>query len=100
MITTRKQHPTLVYEDLTVKIIRGKFGEYTYKSPLYGYKRAYKYNLIIYIYITGRDGWLDTHLFKNATRKEIIEFLRGYKATSRRYLKEIQKISSPVSPDR
>ncbi len=37
------------YKTLTVNISKGKFGDYMYKSPRYGYKHAYHYDTSIQI---------------------------------------------------
>ena len=39
----------LEYKGLTVNIVKGKFGEYRYKSPRYGYKHAYHHDTCIVI---------------------------------------------------
>ncbi len=88
------KHRLIHFNDLTVKLRSGKFGEYTYKSPRYGYKRAYKYNQLIYIYLTNNypdKGQLDTHLFKSANRKEILDYLTEFRK-SRKYLKAVGAI--------
>lgn len=83
----KAKYTTIQYEDLTAKIVKGKFADYMYRSPRYGYKIAHRYNQMVYIYITTRDGWIDTHCFKNANRLEIIDYLKKFKETSRRYKK-------------
>ena len=84
---TNKKPTTIKYQDLTAKLIKGKFGDYMYRSPYYGYKLAHKYNQIIYIYLDDHNGWIDTHCFKNATRLEILDYLEKFKETSRVYNK-------------
>lgn len=44
---TKQQN--LKYKTLTVNIVKGKFGEYRYKSPRYGYKQAYHHDTLIVI---------------------------------------------------
>lgn len=39
----------LQYKTLTVNIIKGKFGEYRYKSPGFGYRYAYQHDTCIVI---------------------------------------------------
>jgi len=46
MITKQKN---LQYKTLTVNLVKGKFGEYRYKSPRYGYRQAYHYDLLIVV---------------------------------------------------
>lgn len=78
------------YEDLTGKLYKGNVGEYTYLSPRWGYKRAYRYNQTLYIYLTSQlseGGWLEIKYFKNANRLEILDSLKKFKETSRRYKK-------------
>jgi len=92
---TSKQ-AVITLEDLTVKLIKGKYGEYMYKSPRYGYKRAHKYNQIIYIYLTVNypyNGWIDTHCFKFAKRQTILDYLKEFK-TTRKYLKAISGLTT------
>ena len=80
--------PSIIkYKDLTIRLFKGKFGEYTYKSPMYGYKRAYKYNQALYIYLTGQPNWIDRILLKNANRKEILSRLDEFRDNSRKYKK-------------
>jgi len=81
------------YEDLTARIFKGRFGEYSYRSPLYGYKRAYHYSHQVYIYLTMQlqsGPYLDILYFKNANRLEILEAIKNWKATSRKYKKAVQ----------
>ena len=73
---------TFQFEDLTLRISKGKFGEYLYRSPRWGYKRAYHYNQIIYIYFGDfDDGFQVSHCFKRATRARMIEWLKEFKLT-------------------
>jgi len=92
-VKTATKHRLIRFEDLIAKIRSGKFGECMYKSPYYGYKRGYKYNQLVYIYLADNypdKGWLDTHLFESSTRREIINYLAEFKK-SRRYLKAVSK---------
>lgn len=78
------------HEDLLAKVYRGKYGEYRYKSPRFGYKRAWKYDRIAFIYIADKPerGYIDNKLFKYANRQEIINYMAEFKK-SRKYLKAI-----------
>lgn len=82
----KKSKPTVMkYEDLTIRLSSGNFGEYTYLSPRWGYKRTYRYNQIIYIYFGDfDDGFSVTHHFKSATRAQIIDWLKEFRQ-SREY---------------
>ncbi len=44
-----KAQRNIQYKTLIVNIVKGKFGEYPYKSPRWGYKRAYHYDKIIVV---------------------------------------------------
>ena len=89
----KAKKPRLIeFEDLTAKVCTGKFGEYMYRSPYWGYKRAYRYNKVAFIYLTAQlqtGPWLDILHFKNANRREILEAIKNWKATSRKYYKAI-----------
>jgi len=84
---------TINIEGITARIFTGKYCEYRYKSPRYGYKRAYKYNKIVYLYLTGNYenglGYFDTLYFKNCNNKYIANYIENYKETSRLYEKAI-----------
>jgi len=89
-MTKRKPYTLIEYEDLTGKLYKGGTGSYTYLSPRWGYKRAYKHNQTLYIYLTSQlnnGGWLDIAHFKNARRLEILDYLKEFKKTSRHYKK-------------
>ncbi len=85
----KNEYSTIRFENLTARLFKRNILRYTYKSPGNYTRQAYKFNQIIYIYIDGRDSYIDTHSLKNATRKEIAEYLKTFKATSRRYSKSL-----------
>lgn len=98
----KKRPYTLIeYEDLTGRLYKGNSGQYTYLSPRWGYKRAYRHNQTLYIYLTSQlseGGWIEIAHFKNANRLEILESLKNFKQTSRRYKKltGVETITRPV----
>ncbi len=65
----------LQYKTLTINLCKGKFGEYRYKSPRYGYKRAYHHDLAIVI--LEHDRILARMYTKYWTRKDIQSYLEG-----------------------
>ena len=90
---TKVKCTTIIYDNLLVRVFKGKYGEYKYRSPRYGYKWAYKYNQMAYIYLDGKfdDGYFDVALFKHKSKARIVEWLKEYKETSRKYKKAVSK---------
>ena len=62
---------------LTATIVRGKFGQYRYRSPFWGYKTAYHFNTIITAYAQGRDKPVATLKAKDIGVVDIKEWLGG-----------------------
>jgi len=71
------------YKDLIIKLWRHqKLGEYRYKSPRWGYKRAFKYNQYIRIYRKDNpDLCVHQHPFKDATQQEILRYVDEWLST-------------------
>ena len=74
--------------------ITGKFCDYMYMSPRYGYKHAHKYDKVVYVYLNGHfdDGYFETLYFKHLTNKAIIARLAGFKEISGHYKKAINSL--------
>lgn len=79
--------------DIMVRVYRGKFGEYRYRSPKYGYKRAHKYDKMVYIYIGSfEDGYLEILYFKHRTIKWIEDYIANtYRTESRAYIRAMKR---------
>lgn len=77
-----------------LRIFTGKFCEYKYKSPMYGYKHAHKYDKVVYVYLDGHfdDGYFETLYYKYMTNKAIITKMAEFKETSRQYKKAINSL--------
>jgi hypothetical protein len=70
----KQTKPTTITDgELTAKVRKGKFGEYSYKSPKCGYKRAHKFDRIADIY--HGEHKLKSKGFKGANKKEIKEYM-------------------------
>lgn len=82
----KKDYTIARFEDVQAKIYKKNMGDYRYLSPNFGYKKGYKFNQLLYIYIDNIEGIITTHCMKNATRKQIIEYLKEFKQ-SRFYTK-------------
>lgn len=91
---TTKKPATIVFEDLMLRIFTGKYCDYMYKSPRYGYKHAHKYDKVVYIYLDGHfdDGHFETLYFKHMPNKRIIAKMPEFKQTSRHYKKVTGKL--------
>jgi hypothetical protein len=62
------------YRDLRAEVIRGKFGEYHYKSPRYGYKKAYKFNIMITT--TKNDEIVSRYMAKYLSLNEMKQYIK------------------------
>jgi len=76
---------TLVHQDLFARVYHKKYGEYRYRSPRYGYKKAFKYDRMVIIYLMKGDYadiqnaiLLETKGFKYTTLNDIKEYLVSY----------------------
>ena len=65
----------LQYKTLTVNIVKGKFGEYRYKSPRYGYKHAYHHDTVIVI--IENDRIIARKYSKHWTRPDIQSYIEA-----------------------
>jgi hypothetical protein len=63
------------FNNLTVQVTSGKFGEYRYKSPRYGYKRAYRYDKIITIDVN--DEQIIRFPVKNWRKSDLTQYLNA-----------------------
>ena len=91
---TNGKSKTIIYEDLMLRIFTGKFCDYMYRSPRYGYKHAHKYDKVVYIYLNGHfdDGYFETLYFKQMPNERIIARMAEFKKTSRQYKKAINTL--------
>lgn len=73
MAKTTNQNIT--YKGLKVSLSRGKYSQYTYKSPFYGYKKAYRYNQITTVYYN--DQIISKLMSKSLLHREIKSYLEA-----------------------
>lgn len=88
----RPKNKVIIHQDIFAKVSRHKGGQYTYRSPFYGYKIGYRHNIYAYIYLMKSDNadindaiYLEVKGFKYATLKDIKEYLVNYVESSPRY---------------